>query len=317
VTRSVLLLGGTDLTLAVARQMTDAGIVLAGIVSPPPEFRISYSAVPVRNSRHVDLSGWCRDREVPFTVYQTADGLERTAIDSGAAAALVAGWYHMVPARVRQLFPSGCVGLHASLLPRYRGGAPLTWAVLNAEREAGVSLLELRDGVDDGPLYDQRRFPIAADDYIGDLVAKAEAVTVDMLRETFPRILSGAVAPTPQQGQPSYSLQRQPSDGVIDWRRPAADIARLVRAVSRPYPGARSVFESTDVIIWRARVAAPEPVVHGMPGQIVRLPEFGASPGVVTGSGTLLIEEIEGPNGFDLGTLARCHQKRLGSVQPT
>lgn len=316
VKRTVLLLGGTDLTLAIARHFVDAGIALAGVVSPLPEFRISYSSTSVHNTRYVDLSEWCRDRRIPFMLYQTTDVLEQAALDSGAAAALVAGWYHMVPARVRRAFSCGCVGIHASLLPRYRGGAPLTWALLNEESEAGVSLLELGEGVDDGPLYDQRRFPIAAHDYIGDLVAKAEAVTLEMLRETFPNILSGALQPRPQHGEPLYCLQRQPSDGIIDWRRPAADIARLVRAVSRPYPGARTVFESTEVTIWRACVAESKPVVHGVPGQIVRLREFGTSPGIVTGSGVLLLEEVEGAGGLDCAALAGFHQRRLGTAPP-
>ena len=290
--------------------MVDAGVVLAGVMSPPAEFRISYSANAVRNSRYADMAAWCARSDVPFHVYATPDDIARFAHDTGAAAALLAGWYHMVPAPTRALFSRGCVGVHASLLPRYRGGAPLTWAMLNGDPEAGVSLFELTDGVDDGVLYDQRRFSIGGEDYIGDIVSKAEALTIEMLREVIPAFLSGLARGRPQQGQPSYSLQRQPSDGAIDWRRSAVDIARLVRSVSRPYPGAHTTLEGTPLIIWRARVAANAPPVHGMPGQIVRLDEL-PGPAVVTGDGLLVIEEVEGSDGFNVEAFRRCHQRRL------
>ena len=308
---SLLLLGSTDLTQSVAAAMVDAGVILAGVMSPPAEFRISYSTDPVRNSRFADMAAWCAHSDVPFHVYSTPDDIARVAHDTGPAAALLAGWYHMVPARTRALFSRGCVGVHASLLPRYRGGAPLNWAMLNGDSEAGVSLFELTDGIDDGVLYDQRRFSIGEQDYIGDVVSKAEALTIQMLRDVIPVFLSGRAHGRPQQGPPSYSLQRQPSDGAIDWRRPAADIARLVRSVSRPYPGARTTLEGAHLVIWRAHVAADASPVHGIPGQIVRLDAL-PGPAVVTGDGLLVIEEVEGPDGFNLEAFRRCHQRRLG-----
>lgn len=311
---SLLLLGSTDLTLSVANRMIEqAGVTLAGVMSPPAQFRISYSSEPVHNYRYADMAAWCRDRHIVFKPYAAPEDIAQAARDTGAAAALVAGWYHMVPGRVRQLFQRGCIGVHASLLPRYRGGAPLNWALLNGDAEAGVSLYELTDGVDDGVLYGQRRFAIEPGDYIGDLLRKAEGVTLDMLTDAIPGILHGAAHGRPQEGVPSYSLQRQPSDGEIDWRRTAAEIARLVRSVSRPYPGARTALDGNPLIIWRARVADVAPSVHGAPGQIVRLAELPV-PAVVTGSGLLLVEELEGADGFDVAAFAKRHQKRLDCV---
>jgi methionyl-tRNA formyltransferase len=303
-------MGATDLTRAIAERLPEAGIRLAGVVSPPEVFRISYSEQPVRNSRHADMAGWCRARHVYFSEYAAADDVARAARETGAAAALAAGWYHHVPARVRVLFPRGCAALHASLLPKYRGGAPLTWALLNGDAEAGVSLFELSDDVDAGPLFDQRRFRIDADDYIGDLVQKAEAATLEMLDAALPAILTGDLRPRPQQGEPSYSLQRQPSDGAIDWRQPAAEIARLIRSVSRPYPGARTMLDGTLLTIWRAHVAELAPPVHGAPGQVVNLREL-PLPAIVTGAGLLLVEDVEGMDGFNLQALANRHQQRL------
>jgi methionyl-tRNA formyltransferase len=308
--RGLLLLGSTDLTRAVADALVESRVRLDGVVSAPAEFNISYSAEPVRNSRHVDLARWCEERGVPFRVYSTPDDIAHAARQTGATAALLAGWYHMVPERVRRLFPCGCIGLHASLLPRYRGGAPLNWALLNGDAEAGVSLFELTDGVDEGMLYDQRRFAIHPDDYIADVVQKAEAVTVAMVCEDIPAFLAGGLTKQPQAGVPSYALQRQPADAMIDWQQPACDIVRLVRSVSRPYPGARTALEGTPLTIWRARLLPEAPLVYGVPGQIVRLPEL-AAPGVVTGAGLVAVEEVEGPGAFDLDAFAACHQRRL------
>lgn len=307
---SILLLGSTDLTLAVATRLHDLAIPVSGVVSADREFAISYSSRAVRNTRHVNMRRWCREHHVPFQRYREAADVARIAQRVKATLGVLVGWYHIVPAAVRRIFPRGCLGVHASLLPRYRGGAPLNWALLNGDAEAGVSLFELRDGVDDGPLYAQRRFAIGADDYIGDLVAGAEAATLELMASTLPAILAGSAHPSPQEGEVSYSLQRQPEDGVIDWGRPASAIARLVRSVSRPYPGATTRLGRKTLTIWRAR-AEDLPRVDGLPGQIVRLPEW-PQPAVVTGAGLLVIEEIEGAGGFGLDGLARAHQRRLG-----
>jgi methionyl-tRNA formyltransferase len=290
-----LLLGGaTDLTLAIADQVVeDVRVGLAAIVAPPAEFRISYSKEPVRNSRYADAPEWCRKRSIRFFPYTSSDDLVAAAAETGAIAALFAGWYHMVPRQVRAAFPRGCVGVHASLLPRYRGGAPLNWAMLNDEPEAGVSLFALDDGVDDGPLYDQRRFAIGPCDYIADVIAAAEAATLSMIGETLPGILDGSRRPQPQHGEPSYFPQRTPADGAIDWRRPAREIARLVRSVSRPYPGARAMLDGASVIIWRGRAVDGPLPAGAAPGQIVRAASQDA-PAVATGDGLLIIEEMDG-----------------------
>jgi len=311
----LLLLGSTELTLAVAdRIIADGRIPLAGIMSAPKEFQISYSATPVVNARYADVSAWCAGHGTAFASYTAPADITRFGRETGATLALLAGWYHMVPADVRAFFARGCIGVHASLLPRYRGGAPLNWALLNGDAEAGVSLFELTDGVDDGALYDQRRFAIEPDDYIGDLVRKAEEATLAMVSDALPAVVAGTCRPRPQQGTATYALQRQPSDAAIDWRHSAHDIARLVRSASRPYPGARTALDGAPLTVWRARAALNAPQVFGVPGQIARIDVL-PSPAVVTGDGLLLIEEVEGPDGFNLQRLARSHQRRLEVVQ--
>lgn len=307
----LLLLGATDLTLAVAEALAGMGMTPAGVLSVGRTFRISYQPEPVRNVRWVDLAGWCTDAGAAYAAYDTPACISRLAAAVGAEACLVAGWYHMVPAAQRRLFPRGCFGLHASLLPAYRGGAPLNWALINGESETGVSLFELGDGSDDGPIHGQRRFAIADGDYIGDLLARAEAAAIDLLRDCLPEIAAGRRRPRLQTGSPSYGLQRRPEDGRIDWRRSAEEIYRLIRATSRPYPGAFSHLDGDRVVIWRAAPRPDAATVWGAPGQIVLLPGS-AEPLVVTGRGLLAIEAAEDPDGGSLDDrLRRSSQRRF------
>jgi len=307
---SLLLLGSSDLTAAVAETLSSTDVPVGAVVSPSQEFRISYSPNGISNSRFFDMRGWCDANSCKFIPYEKPDDIVRAAKETGAVAALAVGWYHMVPARVRSVFPLGCLGIHASLLPKYRGGAPLNWAVLNGDSETGVSLFELSDGVDNGLLFAQESFLIEPNDYVGDLVRKVESVSMRMLAATVSDWLNGKLRGYEQIGAPTYSLQRQPSDGLIDWTLSAEAIRRLVRAVSRPYPGAYTYLDSRRIVIWRANVVDVALHVYGACGQIARIPDLSA-PLVVTGDGLLSIEEIEGDAGFSLMDFARSHQRRL------
>jgi methionyl-tRNA formyltransferase len=247
---------------------------------------------------------------IGYFAYARPDDILTARETTGTAAALVVGWYNMIPRRVREAFRLGCFGIHASLLPKYRGGAPLNWAILNQDCTAGVSFFELTEGVDDGLIFAQRSFLIDEDDYIGDLLSKAEAATLDVVSEVMPLLLHGISMGKPQEGEPSFSLQRQPSDGEIDWTKPATEIARLVRAVSRPYPGAFATLGGRRLTIWRASALLDAPRVFGAVGQIIRLPTL-RRPAVVTGAGLLMIDDIEGDDDFDIAALAKCHQQRF------
>ena len=308
---NIVLFGGTDLTLQIAEALVELGMPPACVIHVGRGFAISYSPGGVKNRKFADMAGWARDRGVEAHEYESVDPtiaiLQRLRPEIGIAA----GWYHRLPARLRQLFARGVLGIHASLLPKYRGGAPLNWALLQGEGETGVSLFELTDGVDDGPLYGQRRFPIGPRDYIGDLVERANDAAVGLLQESIGGIVDGSLTPKPQVGTPTYCLQRIPEDGIIDWTRPADEIERLVRAVSHPYPGARAVLAGAQFTIWRARSLQAAPMVLGRPGQIARLPEV-ASPCVVTGRGLLAIEEAAGEDGADfLPAIEKSVQQRF------
>src|ERR1051325_4726817 len=149
----VLLLGGTDLTLAIARRLVGSTTPLAGVVHLGTTVPISYSRTGLANVRHADLARWCRERGVPEQAFTDNHALGEFADQSGAEFLLAAGWYHIITAELRRKFPLGAAGLHASLLPQLRGGAPLVWAILSGAEQTGVTLFAPCEGIDEGAIY--------------------------------------------------------------------------------------------------------------------------------------------------------------------
>lgn len=306
----ILLLGGTDLTLAVAQRLAAIGARPAGVVHLGISVRISYRPQGLSNVRHADLAGWCAQADTRAIEFSDNDAIARFAVEIGADLLLVAGWYHMVPADLRGRFAHGALGLHASLLPALRGGAPLPWAILSGLAETGMTLFALGDGIDDGPIYGQRRIPIGPRTTVGELVAAAEGAALDLMDECIPAIAAGTAKPRAQSGAPSYGLQRIPEDGRLEWRRPAIELDRLVRAVGKPYPGAFAALGDERITIWRTDFR-DRPPVWGMPGQICRIPEE-PDPVVVTADGLLVIREATGASGDDaMARLRRAGNQRF------
>lgn len=296
---SVAILGSTDATVSVANSVIEAGHRVDTIVYVPTEFSISYSLTPVNISRSADISAWCETAGAVALPYEGIDEIYRYFLEHRSDVCLVAGWYHMVPARIRALFDRGVLGFHASLLPTLRGGAPLNWAILTGLQQTGVTLFELADGVDDGQIYAQATIPILESDYIGDLVEKSGKACFELVRDNLTSILEGTLAAFEQRGDVSYGLQRNPDDGRIDWTLEAADILRLIRAASRPYPGAYTFFQQRKLLIWRAEIVADRHQVYGAPGQLFRLPETGGIV-IVTGRGLLRINDATDAEGVDM-----------------
>jgi UDP-4-amino-4-deoxy-L-arabinose formyltransferase / UDP-glucuronic acid dehydrogenase (UDP-4-keto-hexauronic acid decarboxylating) len=148
---------------------------------------------------------------------------------------------------------AGCLNLHGSLLPKYRGCAPANWAILNGETETGVTLHYMTPEPDAGDIVCQRAVPIAPDDDAATLNRNLAAAAEVMLAENLPMIRTGKAPRTPQDpAAATYFGRRRPSDGEIDWGQSAQQIANLVRAVTRPYPGAFTYAGSNQILVWAA-----------------------------------------------------------------
>jgi methionyl-tRNA formyltransferase len=180
----------------------------------------------------------------------------------------------------------GCLNLHASLLPKYRGAAPVTAAILNGDLTTGVTLMLMERGLDTGPTVGRREIAIEPQDTTDSLTARLANVGAELAHRTIPRLISGEIAPLPQPGGGSIVRQVVTADGAIDWSQSAEQIERRVRAMW-PWPRAATAADGNLLQIHQASVLREHPGGITPPGTVtVR----GSAPVVVCGGGALVIE---------------------------
>jgi methionyl-tRNA formyltransferase len=173
----------------------------------------------------------------------------------------------MIPAPVLALARRGALNLHGSLLPSYRGRAPVNWVLVRGEQETGVSLHHMVAKPDAGDLVDQERVPVTFEDTAFSLYAKMERAARAVLDRALPALATGTAASTPLDlARGSYFGGRKPEDGRIDWSAPARSIYDLVRAVTHPYPGAFTEWRGIRLLVWWALPDQRAPRAAGVRG---------------------------------------------------
>lgn len=256
--------------LAAVESLPDCDVV--GAVTAPAHFSISYRPAGVTNVLHAEVGKFCAAHGIPCTemgpdAMRSAELLAQ--VESWKPDIfVVAGWYHIVPNAWLEVAPA--YGLHASLLPKYRGGAPLVWAIINGERSTGITLFRFDGGVDTGPIVAQAPTPIRPDDTIATLYERIEVLGESLLVGALPLLGSGKARHEPQpHGGDSVNAwpQRSPADGRIDWSWPAGRIVNFIRAQTKPYPGAFFETDGRKVTVWGARNCDRGPSVL-QPGEI-------------------------------------------------
>ena len=160
---------------------------------------------------------------------------------------------NMVKQPVLDIPPKGCLNLHGSYLPKYRGRCPVNWVLVNGEKETGVTLHYMTPRPDDGDIVAQQKVAITEDDTALTLFKKMIAAASRMLDEAIPALVKGAAKRLPQDhSKASYFGGRKPADGLIDWNKSAKEVRNLIRAVTRPYPGAFTHIGDRKLLIWSA-----------------------------------------------------------------
>jgi methionyl-tRNA formyltransferase len=195
--------------------------------------------------------------------------------------------------------PLGAINLHGSLLPKYRGRAPLNWVLVHGETITGVTLHYMDARADHGDIIAQHSVPIAIEDTALTLSRKLTDAARRLLAETYPLILSGRAARIPQDHSAATRFgRRRPSDGLIDWAASAWQIYNLIRGVTHPYPGAFTFLGTRRVYLWTARPPGERPAPES-PGRILGV-GAGGSLQVATGDGVLDVLRIQREDGPEM-----------------
>jgi methionyl-tRNA formyltransferase len=277
----LVFLGSPEEAVGPLRALHDAGHEIALVVTQPDRRR-------GRGGGHLDPSPVKRAAvELGLTVVTPERG--REALDdiaaTGAELGVVVAFGQLIPQSVLDALPSGYVNMHFSLLPRWRGAAPVERAMLAGDPETGVCLMQLEKGLDTGPVYACERVAIGPEDTAGELRARLARIGTELLLAEIDAIPGRE--PTPQEGESTYAEKLTVEEFEIDWARPAVELARLVQAGS-PKPGAWTTAKGTRLKVLRARAEPPEASTGGQaPGTL-------AGPGrVMTGDGVLALVEVQ------------------------
>jgi methionyl-tRNA formyltransferase len=241
-------------------------------------------------------------------------GTQTQLADLKPDAIVVAAFGQILPPSVLAVPPFGCINIHPSLLPKYRGVAPVPAAILNGDEFTGVSIMLLDKGVDTGPVLNSVTYHILPEDTAGILLEKLSHVGAQLLLDTLPKWFRKEIQPQPQNNTgASYTKMLTKEAGEIDWKLPAVDIWRRVRAY-QPWPGCYTHWQGRQLKILEAvpmvGLAANEP------GTVVAVKQGGAAFGIRCGDGVLgvLKVQLEGKKAIAAEDFMRGQQKIIGAV---
>lgn len=200
---------------------------------------------------------------------------------------VVVAFGRILPKALLEIPRYGCINVHASLLPRYRGAAPLNWCIINGEIETGVTTMLMDVGLDTGDMLLKKATPIDPDEDTSSLHDRLSLIGADLLHETLDLLVQGKLVPEKQDDALScYAPMLKKEDGLIDWTRDARTIRNLVRGMT-PWPGAFTYLDGKLVKVYRARIGEGE----GAPGTVLDAGRDGIE--VACGGGSLLLDELQ------------------------
>ncbi|MCI7765134.1 formyltransferase family protein [Helicobacter sp.] len=235
---SYIFLSSTNFGKEILQTLLNEQYIPKAIFSIPKYFSISYSKEKICNCDFFDFSDFAEQYQIPFywveSPEQTLMKYKKDIMSYNADFILVAGWYYKIPLEIYTLTRMGAFGFHNSLLPKYAGGAPLVWAMINGEKMAGVTLFRMNEVMDQGDIISQRSFLIDEKDTIAEVLEKAKRLAITMSLELFEK----PIVFTPQEEKLQYYPQRSPKDGKIDLSWDSVTMYNFIRAQSSPYPGA-------------------------------------------------------------------------------
>lgn len=279
----VVFLGNHTVGVAALSSLLEVAEVV-GVVAHPTD--------PEDGARYESVFDFARTRGLPV-MRGRGRGVdtERFIRDAAPDVLWITDYRYLLPPRILDLAPRGAINLHPSLLPAYRGRAPLNWAILRGETSVGLTAHMVDEGMDSGPILAQRRIALTGEDDVGDVLARLMPLYADLPREIIPALAARTLTAVPQNHHLASEFPaRTPADGRIDWTQPAQTVHNLVRAVAAPYPGAFSQLGARTVTVWRARPDRRDDAAP--PGTILSVDA--GIPTVQCGEGSLTLLRTDG-----------------------
>ncbi|GEN05061.1 methionyl-tRNA formyltransferase [Myxococcus sp. MISCRS1] len=301
----IVFMGTPDFAVSSLEACFDLGDVVAVVTQPdkPKGRGNTVTAPPVKElavARGVPVFQPAKLRTPPFV-----EELRRFSPD----VCVVTAYGRILPKDILELPPKGCVNVHGSLLPRFRGAAPIQWSIAHGDTETGVSLMVMDEGLDTGPVLAMKRLPIGPEDTSATMYPKLAALGGEVLREFLPAYLSGALKPVPQ---PSEGVVLAPiiekEEGKLDFTRPAIALERRLRAFT-PWPGAFTSMGGKLVKVHRVKVAQGK----GAPGTVLSAGAEGIEVACGEGSLVLLDIQLEGKRVMKAAEFLTGHKLAVGS----
>jgi len=204
------------------------------------------------------------------------------------------GWPQVIEKEILEIPSCGCIGIHPTLLPERRGGAPINWCLIDGLSKSGVTLFYFDEGIDSGDIIAQQEFEITLEGTAKTVLDKVANISVELIKKYYPFLEKGdALRISQDNARATYTRRRRPEDGVIDWRKTSLSIYNWIRALTLPFPGAFTFWNGRKIIIWESELLKGYRArFNARHGEIlVNLDERGMV--VTTGDNCILIRTVE------------------------
>lgn len=302
----IVFMGTPDFSVPALEALVKAGHEIAAVVTQPDK--------PKGRGKEVQMTPVkLQALEYNIPVYQPVkvreEGFVQLLKELAPEVVVVVAFGQILPKAVLEIPKLGCINIHASLLPRYRGAAPIQWCVIDGEKESGITTMMMDEGLDTGDMLEQVVIPIEEKETGGSLHHKLSIAGGNLILSTLKKLEEGALVPTTQDEEGAcYAKMLTKSMGDIDWSQSAASIERLIRGLN-PWPSAYTRWNGKTIKIWEADVVKDEEggsaAQEALAGQIVCSDRQSLM--VKTGEGLLSIQELqmEGKRRMDIEAFLR------------
>ncbi len=303
----ILFMGTPSFAAVILRDILKGGWNVVGVVTQPDRPRGRG-----RKTTPSPVKQVAQDSNVPVLQPKSLKGpAAREALEEYRPdLILTAAFGQILPAKILNLPPLGCFNVHFSLLPAYRGPAPVAWAVMNGEKESGITIFLMDEGTDTGDVIAIRSVEIGRDETAGELAERLAGVAVNLIPSALEDVILGKATCTRQDHDlATEAPMLKKADGLIDWNLPAETIANRIRGLS-PWPGAFAFWQGKRVRLWAARVEDEAPA--GRPGEVIALSDKGLKVGTGQGVLCILSLQMEGKKRMDIADFNRGHTMKSG-----